>query len=84
MELPSRGAILQVPRECHVVSTWRWTRQDVRRVAHIIVILKLTPFLNVCDIFLAVLNLITSLNLVGIEMRWFCRLSGLERLRPRT
>lgn len=31
-ELPSRGAMLQVPRECHVVSTWRWTKEVISRV----------------------------------------------------
>ena len=32
IELPSRGAMLHVPRECQVVSTWRWTWYDVRQI----------------------------------------------------
>ena len=36
IELPSRGAMLHVPRECQVVSTWRWTmlRQSKSQTDH--------------------------------------------------
>lgn len=32
IEFPSLGPILQVPRECHVVSTWRWTNRLISAV----------------------------------------------------
>lgn len=73
--------MLQVPRECQVVSTWRWTLErvshaDFSRVA------RLTPFLDVFDIFIAILQFVPGILSMGVQVGLQGGISFLERMRP--
>lgn len=66
--------MLHVPRECQVVSTWRWTdfvSESLDIVRNKGWIRKgLTPFLDMGDVLLAVFELVAGLEPVGAEGCW--------------
>lgn len=64
MELPSRGAMLHVPRECQVVSTWRWTKRQSSEKKAKKKCPLLTPLLDVLNILLVIFEGRAGLDLV--------------------